>query len=271
MSPRHVTIVASELLGRAGTGGAGTADSLLAIALGRHGHRVRLLAATGREVRDVDAVWTERYASSGVEIRIVERLEGITPDYMRPSFEVFEALREQPPEVVVVDDWRGLGCLAQRARQVDLALRETAFVVHCHGPARVLAEFARKVPDTLARFGEEVMERASLELADAVVSPSRWLLDWMRTHGWLLPDVPRVIPYLLQSTVLGDEPPRAASGVPVRRLAFFGQLREGKGIRIYLEALNALDPSLLEGIDLIFLGRESKRWTADTIASSLSP
>ena len=43
MTSRRVTIVATELLGRPGTGGAGTADSLLAVALGRHGHEVQLL------------------------------------------------------------------------------------------------------------------------------------------------------------------------------------------------------------------------------------
>ena len=50
MSARRIAIVASELLGRPGTGGAGTADSLLAVALGRHGHAVELLVASGREI-----------------------------------------------------------------------------------------------------------------------------------------------------------------------------------------------------------------------------
>ena len=108
MTPRAVTIVASEVLGRAGTGGAGTADSLLAVALGRHGHRVRLLVATGREIGDLDPVWTDIYASSGVAIRMIRRLDGVTPDYMRPAFEVFRVLREESPDVVVVNDWRAL-------------------------------------------------------------------------------------------------------------------------------------------------------------------
>ena len=269
MSGRRVAIVSSEVLGRPGTGGAGTADSLLALALGRHGHRVLLLVATGREIGALAPAWARTYEAAGVEVRVLERVEGVTPGYLRPSFEVLHALREDEPEVAIVNDWRGLGYLPLQAREVGVALCATAFVVHCHGPGRVLAAFAGKVPETSARYAEQVMERASLALADAVVSPSAWLLDWMRSHGWPVPEAPLVIPYPRQSAVLGESPEPVARAGPVRRLAFFGQLREGKGIRIYLEALNALDPSLLEGRELLFLGRESKRWTAEAIAAAL--
>jgi O-antigen biosynthesis protein len=269
MTRRRITVVASEVLGRVGTGGAGTADSLLAVALARHGHEVRLLVATGRRILPLNEEWTERYAAAGVKVQALETLPSVRPDYLRPPFEVLQALRADPPDVVIVDEWRGLGSLPLRARQTGVALEGTAFVVHCHSPARVLAAFAQKVPDTLARFGEEVGERASLDLADAVVSPTRWLLDWMRAHGWPVPSSAAVIPYLRERVVLDAAPPAPPERARVRRLAFFGQLREGKGVRIYVEALNALDPSLLDGVELVFLGRETPRWTAETIARAL--
>jgi glycosyltransferase involved in cell wall biosynthesis len=271
VSGRQVTIVASELLGRAGTGGAGTADSLLAIALARHGHRVRLLIASGREIGTLSSEWTRRYDSAGVAIRVLDPMDNVRPSYLAAALEVLHALREDPPDVAIVNDWRGLGFAALRARQTALALNETAFVVHCHSPGRVLTEFAQKVPDTLERFGEHVTERASIELADAVVSPSAWLLNWMRTHGWLVPHSAQVIQYIRQSAALEETPERALLGVCIRRLAFFGQLREGKGIRIFVEALAALDPNLLAGIEVVFLGSGRGRWTSDRIAAALPP
>jgi hypothetical protein len=63
------------------------------------------------------------------------------------------------------------------------------------------------------------------------------------------------------------DPVRPAAGAasapqaPITRFAFFGQLREGKGIRIFLDALERLGPP----DDVIFLGRESKRWTREAI------
>lgn len=269
MTARRITVVASELLGRPGTGGAGTADSLLAAALGRHGHRVELLIAPGREIGRLSPEWERIYEAAGVRVRFLEPRLATRPAFLAPALEVFHALSSDPPDVVVADDWRGLAYVAQRARQLGLGLSETAFVVLCHGPARVLAEFAQKVPDTLARFGEEVAERASIALADAVVSPSAWLLSWMGDHGWPVPASARVIQNVSHSAALGTSPARAPAGSAVRRLAFFGQLREGKGVRIFLASLGALEPDLLRGIEVVFLGRETPRWTAERIQSYL--
>ena len=112
----------------------------------------------------------------------------------------------------------------------------------------------------LDRFGESVAERAALELADAVVSPSAWLLDWFRAHRWLLPESAQVIQYLRQSAALHQPVDPVHHEGQVRRLAFFGQLREGKGIRIFLDALDQLDP-----VDVVFLGAASKRWPREEL------
>src|SRR6266540_4251479 len=258
MANRKVTIVGSELLGRPGTGGAGTADSLLAVALGRNGHQVELLIASGREIGPLSPQWTSIYAAAGVRIRVLDARPGITPPYLARSLEILDA-------------WRGLAYLPLRARQTGLALTDTAFVVHCHGPGRVLTAFAQKVPDTLERFGEAVMERTCVGLADAVVSPSAWLLDWMREHEWPVPESARVIQYIRESAALDEPPERAVADGAVRRLVFFGQLREGKGIRIYLTSLAALDPQVLDGLELVFLGSSRGRWTAEQVVDVLPP
>src|SRR5206468_4130967 len=150
--------------------------------------------ASGREIGTLNPDWLRRYEAAGVEIRVLEGLAGVRPSYLAPALEVFHALRDDPPEVVIANDWRGLAFAALRARQTALALIETAFVIQCHSPGRVLTEFAQKIPDTLERFGEDVTERASIELADALVSPTAWLLDWLRAHAWPVPEEAQVIP-----------------------------------------------------------------------------
>jgi glycosyltransferase involved in cell wall biosynthesis len=259
------------LLGRPGTGGAGTADSLLAVALARHGYDVELLIASGREIEGLNERWTRTYESFDVDVQVLKRQPGLRPAYLAPSVEVFHALRADPPDLAIVNDWRALGWAALRAREAALALTNTAFVVHCHGPARVLSAFAQKVPDTLERFGEEKAERASLELADGVVSPSAWLLQWMREHEWPVPDSAIVIPNLWEAVALGEAPSHTtdAGDERIRRLAFFGQLREGKGIRIFLDALDRLEDEVIDGVDLLFLGSASKRWSAARLDEAL--
>lgn len=268
MTPRRVTVVASEILGVPGTGGPGTADSFLALALARSGHKVELLVAPGRDIDRLSSDWERTYSEAKMRLRPLTACGPVRPSFLAPAWHVYEALRSDPPDVVIADDWRALAYAALRSRQLGMSFSRTAFVVYCHGPARVFAEAAQKVPDTVARFGEEVAQRASLELADAVVSPSRWLFGWFDDHGWPAEAPRQVIQNLWQSTALGEPVKRAVTGSPVRRLAFFGQLREGKGIRLFRSSLQKLPSGLLEGVDLLFLG-QARRWTPAQIMEDL--
>ena len=56
------------------------------------------------------------------------------------------------------------------------------------------------------------LERASVELADAVVSPSAYLVDWMQRQGWKLPAQTFVIPHVSRAGATGTAPARRASG-----------------------------------------------------------
>jgi glycosyltransferase involved in cell wall biosynthesis len=265
---RRITVVTSEVLGVPGAGGPGTADSLLALALGRRGHEVDLLIAPGRDITAFDPEWEHTYASSNVHLHPLSYDTAVQPSFLAPTWHVHAALRRDAPDVVIADDWRALAYAALRSRQLGVSLGDTAFVLYCHGPARVLAEAARKVPDTVARYGEELAQRACLELADAAVSPSEWLVGWLRDHGWAATENARVIQNLWASVALERPAPRAETGVPIRRLAFFGQLREGKGIRILLDSLKRLDRDLLGGVELVFLGH-TRQWTLSGLSEEL--
>jgi glycosyltransferase involved in cell wall biosynthesis len=260
MTARRITVATSEILGVPGTGGPGTADSLLALVLGRRGHDVELLVAPGRDISALSSAWQRTYSDSNVRLHSLPGARSVQPSFLAPAAHVHDALRDDPPAVVVADDWRALAYAALRSRQLGRSLQETAFVLYCHGPARVFAEAARKVPDTVARFGEDVAQRACVELADAVVSPSEWLVEWLRAHRWPVPSRVQVIQNLWRSAALSEAVTPAPSGTPIRRLAFFGQVREGKGIAVFLESLRRLDPRLLKSVDVLFLGH-TRSWT----------
>lgn len=263
MTARRICVVTNELLGVAGTGGPGTADALLAVALGRRGHEVRLLVAPGRDVGGLSSEWKRRYSEANVQVVPLAERAVVRPSFLAPAAHVYEGMRDDPPDVVVADDWRALAWAALRSRQVGRAFPETAFVVFCHGPARVFAEAARKVPDTVDRFGEEIAQRACLELADALVSPSEWLVRWLREHEWALPGSAHVIQNLWQSTAL-DESAEAAQPAPIRRLAFFGQVRDGKGVRLFIECVGSLPAD----IEVLFLGH-SRNWPSERLEAAI--
>src|SRR6266496_4053825 len=158
-------------------------------------------------------------------------------------------------------------------RQLGLGFEKTLFVVFCHGTRRWITDVARKVRVLPGALAVTVLERASVELADSVVSPSSYMVDWMRREGWQLPENTLVIPYLTRSGATGQPPPTEAGGhgpSRVGRIAFFGRLEERKGLRPFTAALNALAPSLLEGIELEFLGMPTARWSPEHVLGLLS-
>ena len=114
-------------------------------------------------------------------------------------------LQADPPDVVIAHDFGAPAYSALRLRQAGIAFEDTLFVVFCHGSrdagSRHLAERRARGLETV--LGVSVLEQAAVELADVVVSPSAYLLEWMRDRGWQLPERTHVIPYFTRSEATG--------------------------------------------------------------------
>jgi glycosyltransferase involved in cell wall biosynthesis len=268
-----VTLVADELLGYTRTGGIGTATSFLALALGRMGHRVEALYTGDPPSAPMLAEWAAVYDKAGVSIRLLQRSSrDVEPPYFARMRDVEDALAADPPGVVVVQDLAAPAYTALRMRQLGLGFEGTLFVVYCHGTRRWITDMARKVRVLPGAHAITILEQASIELADAVVSPSRYLIDWMLGERWRLPARSLVIPYLTRAVATGDAPPPRAPAPTngVERIAFFGRLEERKGLRPFAAALNGLEPELLRGRELEFVGAATPAWPPRQVESLLS-
>jgi glycosyltransferase involved in cell wall biosynthesis len=274
---RRITIVTHELRGFLPVGGMGTATTFLALALARMGHSVEILLGVMHRPESIDPQWQALYESHGIRIRAVPpNEEPIAPAHFERTYGVAQALQaDPPPDVVVVHDLGGPAYVALRLRQLTETLADTLFVVFCHGTRRWVLEMSRRLDvadlEHVLALGE--LERMSLELADVVVSPSAYLIDWMRGQGWRLPERTIVIPYLTRSAALGEPPPQpAADGAgKLRRIAFFGRLEEKKGLTLFAEALNKLRPDELREIELEFVGKPTATWPPERVEQLLAP
>jgi glycosyltransferase involved in cell wall biosynthesis len=268
----RVTLVTDELLGYTRTGGIGTATTFLALALGRLGHEVELLYGSEPPQQQIAGEWGRLYDEAGVGIRTLPRSDTrAEPSYFGRMRDVERALAAAPPDVVIVQDLAAPAYTAIRMRTLGLAFDDTLFVVYCHGTRQWITDAARKVRVLPGALGITMLEQASIELADVVVSPSRYVIDWMQGQGWQVPADARVIPHLTRSVATGEPQPRAvAEPGPVRRIAFFGRLEERKGIVPFIEGVNALPPELLERIDVEFIGRATPAWTPERVRARLS-
>jgi glycosyltransferase involved in cell wall biosynthesis len=264
-----VTFVADELLGYAGNG-IGTTTTFVSLALARRAHDVEILFA-GSPPETVDPEWQRMYDEAGIRVRVVpagdERIE---PASFRRAAAVEAALLEDSPAVVVAQDLGAPAYSAIRLRTLGLAFERTSFVVLCHGTRQWITDVARKVRVLPGAHAVTLLERASIELADAVVSPSAYLVDWMRGEGWQLPERTFVIPHVSRSAATGEPPPlRAPEAARVERLVFFGRLEERKGVRPFIKALNALGAEVLSDVKVEFLGRPTPPWPVDRVRDLL--
>jgi O-antigen biosynthesis protein len=269
---KRVTLVADELLGYVKTGGLGTATTYLALGLARQGHEVELLYVGQPPTAPMVADWARLYESEGVGIRILERSsDAVEPSFFARMRDTEQALRIDPPDIVITQDLAAPAYTALRQRQLGFAFDSTLFVVYCHGTRQWITDVSRKVRVLPGALALSVLERQSVELADLVVAPSDYVVDWMRTQRWRLPDSTVVIPHLTRAAALAEPPPRVeASDERVRRIAFFGRLEERKGLRPFLQGVNALDGRLLENVELEFIGRATPAWTPDRIEAFIS-
>jgi glycosyltransferase involved in cell wall biosynthesis len=268
-SKRNVAFVADELLGYAGNG-IGTTTTFVSLALARMGYDVEVLFAGASPTNQVEPEWQRLYDEAGVRVRGVPRRdERVEPPYFARSRDVEAALRAAPPDVVVVQDLGALAYTAIRLRSLGLAFERTSFVVFCHGTRQWITDVSRKVRVLPGAHAVTVLERASVELADAVVSPSAYLVEWMRSEGWQLPAQTVVIPHVSRAGASGQEPPPAPEPRPVARIAFFGRLEERKGVRPFVGALNRLEPELLEGVAVELIGRPTPSWPVERVRELL--
>jgi glycosyltransferase involved in cell wall biosynthesis len=267
---KRIVLVVNEILGLVRTGGAGTANTFLSFALAGMGHDVKILFTDLSIPAELDPLWAGEYADRGIVVQALEPpRERIVPRGLTVTYAVQQALQDDAPDVVVAGDWSGPAYAALRSRQLGLGFSDMLFVVYCHGTNGWVYEAHRKPARSVGSFELEALERASVELADVVVSPSAYMLDWMHGRGWQVSHSV-VAPYFTRSSVDGTSVEKVALANTVRRLAFFGRLEERKGIAPFVEALNALDASVLTGIELVFLGRETPRWPAQRVAETLS-
>lgn len=269
-----MTVIAHELRGLRPVGGMGTAITFLALALARLGHSVEILLGK-HAPGSIDPYWESVYTGAGIRIRPTPQSdEPVEPWQFANAHNIMLGLRDDPPDVVIAHDFGAPAYSALRLRQAGLAFESTLFVVFCHGTRRWLVDVAPSIAvgDLNTVLGVSRLEQASLELADVVVSPSAYLVDWMRGRGWQLPQRTLVIPYFTRSDATGESVSVAArpDPDPLQRFAFFGRVDERKGLRLLADGLNRIEPERLSGVELEFLGKTTASWTRERAETLLS-
>ncbi len=239
----RVCLVSPEFVGPGISGGIGTAYTAMAEALSAAGHEVTCLYTKGADCSADDIVnWTASYRAQKTELIILPRATApidATPYAIR-SYEVYEWLKQNDRfDIIHFPEWQGLGYYTQLAKKQGLAFAQTHLCVGLHSMTEWLKFANREYLAEISELQLDHMERQSVALADSLVSPSQYLLNWIAGRGWTLPD--RC--YVQQNIMPRSARPstRASAGsAAIHELVFFGRLETRKGVQLFCDALDRL-------------------------------
>ena len=257
----RVCIVTAEIHGLFKNGGIGTANTGLARELAAAGHEVVVAYVdpggwATLPTSEVFRLARDRWRDDGVFLDVIPRcarLKANVEDFGW-SYSTFDYLRARPFDVVLFNECGGQGYYALLAKRSGAYKDAPRMIVVAHGPSDWARELNAQLPGGYRSVALAFLERRSVELADLLVSPSRYLLEWMDERKWRLPSCE-----VLQNIVPA---PHVEVGDALQRideLVFFGRLESRKGIELFCDAVEALDrEGRLGDRAVTFLGKFSR-------------
>ena len=252
--PPRVCIATSDLVGPVKNGGVGTACTTLAEALAEAGHEVTILYVGPFEAGTA-ADWRAHYRSRRISFEVPAALE-VPLDgtlHARASYLAYEWLKQQQPfDVIQFPEINGVGFYSLQAKRLGLAFHQTHMCVVLHSPTLWHRTENREHVDREEDLALDFIERESVARADALISPTNYLLSWVSRWGFCFPDEVYVQPYVSHVAARRDD----VSSRRVSELVFFGRLESRKGIELFCDALDILRArGALEGTRVTFLGK----------------
>lgn len=261
----RVCLVTTEFHGLFKNGGIGTANTGLALTLAQAGFDVTVAFASSdalgpRALEGDLAELKADYSKLGVTLDFVPASELITKPFEDPrsaSYCVYLYLKQHDFDVVYFNDCGGHGYYSLLAKHAGVFPNAPRMYVVAHGPLDWVLEL-NSLPyrDRLA-IAVSFLERRSAALAETVISPSRYLADWMASHGWELPADVRVLPniVILPRSLPSVTP--SAKPEPTTEIVFFGRLEVRKGLELFCDAVDLIDPGKLRNVRITVMGKFS--------------
>ncbi|HEV2335438.1 MAG TPA: glycosyltransferase [Stellaceae bacterium] len=217
--------------------------------------------------------WKDKYAAIGIDFHALYpqdtlkvagplQLHGFPTPWL-----VYDYLRQRSFDVVHFNDTIGEGFYCLAAKRLGIAFRDALFMVGLHSPSQWVLEHNSQLPSSVLYAAFNYAERLSVQCADILWAPSRYLVGWLRDQGFKLPAVivnqQYVMPTarlfvadrakFLEHEELTDTPrPRRVPS----EIVFFGRLEERKGIGPFCDALDGEGEFLAQrDISVTFLGK----------------
>jgi O-antigen biosynthesis protein len=265
MRGNKICFVTNEFHGLFKNGGIGTAITGLATTLASNGFDVTVVytdcdASGPRERFESFHAVKERYRRRGIRLDYITapaKLLNPFGDNRRCSYAIYHYLKDKDFDVVYFNECGGHPFYTVLAKRAGILKFNPLICVIAHGGHEWLHEINLVAWDrqfAILAF----MERRALELADAVISPSCYLVNWMTDRGFKLPShvfIEQNIVDVGQSSISTAEDMPAQS---TKELVFFGRQEVRKGLKLFCDAIDRISTALLRAeLKITFMGKFS--------------
>jgi glycosyltransferase involved in cell wall biosynthesis len=261
----RVVIVTPDIHGPICNGGIGTAFAALAQQLAEWGVDVTIAYALGMYTESEPvSYWREHYAGLGVKFLALDETQlemfpalGASRARQLP-WRVYRWLErnEKSFDLAIFPEWMGLAYYVLTAKGQGLAFNDLVVAINTHSPESWATEGNRALPDSLDAVERDFMERESVRRADWVISPSRYLIDWMRGRKWVVPDQLRIIQNLMPNVLEPSSDSFLMQAQPATTIVFFGRLEVRKGLKLFCDAVGRMEAGERSKLQSIrFLGK----------------
>lgn len=259
--PLKICMATWELMGVRGSGGIGTSMAALAELLASAGHDVTIFYQPTPWQESAPQQLVEAYADRGIKViqqRVNENsIAGSVWAIL--SHSAYRWLAERDFDVIHFPECAGMGQYTARAKHQGLDFQNTIICVTMHGFTewgRLTNQNPLLPSDSDCAF----MESESARLADAVISPSQFMLDTAKAHAFEFPAATFVHPNILRPSCRRLEWSAGAdssSASNLKEAVFIGRLEERKGVVMFCDALDRLAAGgrVPSGFSVSFLGR----------------
>ena len=267
--PARVAICTDEIFGPSSNGGIGTAYTAMAEFLARGGHEVTVFFSGDVTSREPIEYWIDFYQEKNIKVipLALDRVEDLPwqDEYMRRSHVIYTALREacdkQAFDAVHFPECNAQGFYTILAKHQGLAFADTVLCIGTHGNTRWVYDGHGMEFDSTYQLANDFMEQVCIRWCDVLVSPSLYLVYWMKREGWDLPNAWYGQQNLQPFTARGEDS-RRDEPFPMRtdvaELVFFGRLEARKGLVPFCDALDLLAAggNKIPPFEVTFMGKE---------------
>nr|WP_312158412.1 glycosyltransferase [Pantoea piersonii] len=274
---KKILIMTPDIEGPVRNGGIGTAFTALATTLASNGFDIDVLYTCGDYSESSSKTfneWSLYYSQHGVNLLSTQLNNEISidaPYFRKKSYSLFLWLKENNIyDIVISCEWQADLYYSLLAKKQGLNFTKTKFIVNTHSSTLWSDEGNYQLPHDQNHLELYYMEKCVTEMADEVVSPSQYLLDWMKGKGWILPEANCVIlncaPFqgFEKKETIGHSESKNASTAKIE-LVFFGRLETRKGLDIFLRSLKNLSSDDKKNISAItFLGKNVNLGSIDS-------